>query len=999
MKRNIILIVTSLLSLLSVAQDPRFDVPSPTAAELCRYGDIPVSYYTGKADISLPLYSLTVKGVTLPITLHYDASGMMPNNLPGWTGDNWSLSAGGVITRIVQGFPDEYQKPSTTDPEIVDHNYFQSYNSLSNIMLLPNPSQAIKDSIRLRKCDFSPDLFYFNFMGKTGRFFLGNDGEWKVYSEENLEVIFDYQNSNNLIYPFVEYLPHDSNTYKQGKTIAGFVIRDIDGTEYHFGGSTDFIEYSLPFFRQSAFETSKSWMANSWYLRKITDRNGNLLFSFSYQRGKFIAQLYNYGYKISVACSYNHSGIHQNFTVGPFNNLLFPYDGVLCSPVYLTGISSGDGKSLSFISSDWNISVLDLYSSMYNNYSSISKWKEELLRAFDLRNPFNVSVQGRLPFYYLQTNDPQIVPYQYNPTSNEKYINPLVSMRLRMLNQIIYKTNNVINSSFLFDYETASRLCLKSIRKADKYGLTEGKFQLKYGTQRLTCNYLTTAIDDWGYYNGWDVGIFPPQSGVYVDISKWHKINPSAVGEGMLTEITYPTGGKTMFEYESHDYSQYVSNSRSNMVSQSGIAGGVRIKSITNYEDSCSNVLSKHIFTYTISGTNVSSGQLYAKPQNFWSDWSAVCVDSHSNATISISKSSSIIPLANKFGTHISYSCVKDSIVNERTILMNFSNISDALDSYFDINFSNNTPSPYDAFTERDYKRGKLLSRSTYDKNGQLKEIVSYVYRADYVENSHVWTSNVNYDNFTPKDLNYRERYDHYTGGIYKLFYPKYDVKYELTTIYEDNGTIFDRKTYNRTDHHFQVSYGNYSHWADARFLTSEVTERQNYSQQTLYEYANWSNDTVTKKLLSQQFYLQPTAVEHKYQGSRVSRTETLFRRFPNGLILPRCELQYKGTVPDTLISYYDYTPSGAVARYKEQGAAETTLTWWMNDNYLLSKNIGGSLLTTYTYNPSSYKLTRITQPNGNYESYTYDDMGRLSEIRDRNGQLKKKFTYNFRNK
>lgn len=70
-----------------------------------------------------------------------------------------------------------------------------------------------------------------------------------------------------------------------------------------------------------------------------------------------------------------------------------------------------------------------------------------------------------------------------------------------------------------------------------------------------------------------------------------------------------------------------------------------------------------------------------------------------------------------------------------------------------------------------------------------------------------------------------------------------------------------------------------------------------------------------------------------------------------------------------------------------------------MNDNYLLSKNIGGSLLTTYTYNPSSYKLTRITQPNGNYESYTYDDMGRLSEIRDRNGQLKKKFTYNFRNK
>ena len=64
------------------------EIPTPQAASIGKYGDVPMSYYTGQADITIPLYSFTLRDVTLPIYLSYDSSGLQPNCLPGWTGHN-----------------------------------------------------------------------------------------------------------------------------------------------------------------------------------------------------------------------------------------------------------------------------------------------------------------------------------------------------------------------------------------------------------------------------------------------------------------------------------------------------------------------------------------------------------------------------------------------------------------------------------------------------------------------------------------------------------------------------------------------------------------------------------------------------------------------------------------------------------------------------------------------------------------------------------------------
>ena len=59
----------------------------------------------------------------------------------------------------------------------------------------------------------------------------------------------------------------------------------------------------------------------------------------------------------------------------------------------------------------------------------------------------------------------------------------------------------------------------------------------------------------------------------------------------------------------------------------------------------------------------------------------------------------------------------------------------------------------------------------------------------------------------------------------------------------------------------------------------------------------------------------------------------------------------------------------------------------------------GGHFPTIYDYDPNTFKLSKIIQPNGYYQTFSYDAIGRLSEIRDVNGKLLKKITYNYQNK
>ena len=276
-------------------------IPTPNSASIGTYGVVPVSMYTGKPEISIPLHTLNYRGFSLPISLNYDGSGVRVNDMPGWVGSGWSLNAGGVITRSVRGTIDEkhskqlylnretlaeHRKVKNYDPnyfsnyEVEYGDYFGRYQNVSHPRGFTFDDDAAIANGDLDRCS---DVYYFNFLNYSGCFFLNENKDWIVKSESNLEVIFDCKDRSNYIAPFIPKFYNGSDMYE---TIKGFTIRDENGYSYIFGGTTDAIEYTTPFFDMG------QWDAMSWYLTKIQDKFGDVLYEFQYERGKFLAQVY-----------------------------------------------------------------------------------------------------------------------------------------------------------------------------------------------------------------------------------------------------------------------------------------------------------------------------------------------------------------------------------------------------------------------------------------------------------------------------------------------------------------------------------------------------------------------------------------------------------------------------------------------------------------------------------------------------------------------------------
>jgi len=263
------------------------NIQSPDASTLIGVSEIPVSYFTGIALVSIPLYTIKESGLDLSLALRYNASGVRINQHPGIVGQNWTLEAGGVITRSVQGYPDE---------EIIDYallgtdhvgfmyrcvdlaSYNGSYEEL----------ETYAYNHTTYGYDYEPDIFSFNFFNYSGTFFIDNDGNWKVRCDENLRII----PNSELIFPLYEELapsPVICNQSTNIKALSGFTIIDDYGTKYIFGTDINAIEFSIDFFRQALCQ---SWVANAWYLSQVIDKNGRELYSFEYERKDFIANFY-----------------------------------------------------------------------------------------------------------------------------------------------------------------------------------------------------------------------------------------------------------------------------------------------------------------------------------------------------------------------------------------------------------------------------------------------------------------------------------------------------------------------------------------------------------------------------------------------------------------------------------------------------------------------------------------------------------------------------------
>ena len=405
-------------------------LPSANATALGKYGEFPVSYYTGQANISIPLHFMETNGVGLSFNIEYDGSGILVNNHDGWLGQNWTLKGGGVITRTVNGIADELGHFSSDSLYNVNRSYFavinydnfltenntDSYNELKQFAI----NKLTPPPIRYR--DTEPDIFHFSVNGISGKFFYGEDGTWKVVSEQNIKVLFDTTDPDNFQNAFINMIPNTPGK-KFEKVIKGFKITDEAGTIYTFGYDPNSVEYSIPFFTHyTCPEIGQyvNWIANAWHLTKIEDFKGNTLFSLTYQRSFFTGQLYESRNINQKSCKLTN----ENWLLAS-SNASINISGSLTSPVYLSNVFCLNGDRMEFNISNAIEKKMDWTTNMIVHY--------EQLESQTCHFPI-------LPFLEEEGY------YSFAPTSPLN--NPLEALMWKKLNSIeIYKNGLFLSKS------------------------------------------------------------------------------------------------------------------------------------------------------------------------------------------------------------------------------------------------------------------------------------------------------------------------------------------------------------------------------------------------------------------------------------------------------------------------------------------------------------------------------------------------------------------------
>jgi len=156
----------------------------PTAAELGSFGHTPVGLFTGTNQVSIPLYELKTKNLSYPVSLNYSSNGFKVDKISSRVGFDWTLSAEGVITRIIRGYPDDAWQ-FTPYPVNLNPNHTPTSEEYAAELDYYTYWRFYQD-------DSEPDMYSFNFCGYSGEFYIDE--------VNNKAILVPYQDCK---YPFI----------------------------------------------------------------------------------------------------------------------------------------------------------------------------------------------------------------------------------------------------------------------------------------------------------------------------------------------------------------------------------------------------------------------------------------------------------------------------------------------------------------------------------------------------------------------------------------------------------------------------------------------------------------------------------------------------------------------------------------------------------------------------------------------------------------------------
>jgi YD repeat-containing protein len=504
---------------------PKVIGPSPSVAAIQKYGEYQVGTYTGVPNISIPLYTINLKDISIPISIAYHAAGIKVGEEASRIGLGWSLQAGGTISRNVMGLDD-----LTTNA--LAPNSFDLIGTPTKYMIpslfLPFGANTYDLSWKLGAtidpanpnvwADFEPDVFYCNFLGNAGKF---------VIKKKDTSAIFEDPSSNMKVkFLFSATVPPYSGLSQSCQIIA----TGSDGTKYYF----DQFEYS-----ETAGPQTVPNRITAWYLTKVQTSN-NAVVTFNYLTN-------NSGYTVTLNSPSEYvldiGGSHRNIVknIQPHNK----YNNLLLSSIDFSGGSvsfnyddrvdvQGDKRLTSvtvvntkgaiikkinliqdyFTANASPVNTIDLGTSLWGNAQLDSNW---IIKRLKLTQVQEQSGDGTTVLSHSFDYDETLLPLK-NSTSRDHwgYFNNAAN------------GNNLI-PGLTWAYPGLTRRSLPPV-----YTCTPN-FENDFSNSNV--EYLESPYK---YYTS--------RTGAN------REVDPNYSQSFMLKKIVYPTGGTTRFTYEQNTY-------------------------------------------------------------------------------------------------------------------------------------------------------------------------------------------------------------------------------------------------------------------------------------------------------------------------------------------------------------------------------------------------------------------------------------------------------------
>ncbi|QIH34494.1 hypothetical protein [Sphingobacterium sp. DR205] len=580
---------------------------SPDVTKIQTYGQVPVTPYSGLANVSIPIYTIKEGDFEFPISLNYNTRGIKVKEEATRVGLGWSLGFPGLISRSMIGQDDFIGNPTSSAVGSVNANgkYFNA--RANNGSLVPDftgymhgPQSQLKLGLDTRimptdykldeytnnsyytreNIDFQPDNFSYSIPKFSGKFiFARNKKPILEKLEDNLKI---------------EVL--DSLDYLGQATMKKMKIIDKEGTTYTFD---DFERYHYT----GLFPT---YIDNAWYVSKIKTRTGNEI-KFTYDILETVPSYNLYDYAGMPVSLYNDCGGLNGLS--PCGT--FPFGE---SKTY-EGLQYFKSKLVKKIQFPQGIIEFE-----YENREDI--YQDKKISKIFIKDNKNALIQTiKLNYEYFVANYNSVLTdlgeWQQNMNGfaeRQKYLNN----RLKLTSvQILDRENNLISSQN-FEYFDQN-VPAKNSTAVDLWGYFNGV----NNNPHLFPDFDLTVPNSSGnsivtYYTGTETTVHIPGSN--------RNVNPSVTNSMLLKKIIYPTKGSSEFIYESNTYDPVTSfqNDLSaskisffmNSTNSYNYAGGLRIKSIIN-RDNEGGVYATDYSYHDENNPNKSWGYLTERPNLF----------------------------------------------------------------------------------------------------------------------------------------------------------------------------------------------------------------------------------------------------------------------------------------------------------------------------------------------------------------------------------------------